>query len=211
MINFHNILRHDNIPFEDYLKLPGYSTSFLKREVNGVLPDFVSSDKVRVGSLVDSILTSPKDADMSSPLYKEAKAIAFQLREVFGDMLGNMVPQVSYTGSASLQTEGGVFTMPIKGRLDLLLPKLAVIDLKVTYATNIPALIDFMKYEKQMWLYCNLSGVKKAYLLIYCVPKKTCTCHYVSCEGDSEWWEERVLRFGKVGPSPALPVTPNLS
>ncbi len=195
MITFSNIIRHDNIPFEDYLKLPGYSTSFLKREVNGVLPDFISSDKVRVGSLVDSILTSPKDADMSSPLYKEAKAIAFQLREVFGDMLGNMVTQVSFTGEATF----GEFEMPVKGRLDLLLPKMAVIDLKVTYAANIPALIDFMRYKEQMWLYCNFAGVKKAYLLIYCVPKKTCTCHYVSCEGDSEWWEERVLRFGKVG------------
>jgi len=194
MITFSDIQQHLSVPFEVYQKLPGLSTSFLKQEVGGVKPDFVMTDKVRVGSLVDSILTEPKKADMSSPLYPYAKEIAFKLKQTFGDMMSSFIPQVSYTAIAEHQG----FKMRVRGRLDYLLPKLAVIDLKVTYAKDIPALIDFMRYKEQMFLYCQFAGVQKAYLLVYCVPKKTCTVHFIDCSGSSTWWEEKIIAFGKI-------------
>lgn len=193
MIQFTDIQQHLNVPFEIYQKLPGLSTSFLKSEKNGVKPDFVMTDKVRVGSLVDSILTEPAKADMSSELYPYAKEIAFKLKQTFGEMMSSFIPQVSYTALA----EHKGFKMRVRGRLDYLLPKLAVVDLKVTYAKDIPALIEFMKYPEQMWLYCKFVGVTKAYLLVYCVPKKTCTVHYIDCSGDSPWWKEKIINFGK--------------
>lgn len=194
MITFTDIQQHLSVPFEVYKKLPGLSTSFLKSEQNGIKPDFVMTDKVRVGSLVDAILTEPAKADMSSELYPYAKAIAFQLKQTFGDMMSSFIPQVSYTAIAEFKG----FKMRVRGRLDYLLPKLAVIDLKVTYAKDIPALIDFMKYREQMFLYCKFAGVQKAYLLVYCVPKKTCTVHFIDCSGSNTWWEEKIINHGKV-------------
>lgn len=194
MIEFTEIQQHLSVPFEVYQKLPGLSTSFLKQEQNGVKPDFVMTDKVRVGSLVDSILTEPAKADMSSPLYPIAKNIAFKMKQTFGEMMSSFIPQVSYTAIAEHQG----FKMRVRGRLDFLLPKLAVIDLKVTYNKDIPTLIDFMKYREQMFLYCKFAGVQKAYLLFYCVPKKTCTIHFIDCSGANTWWEEKIIAHGKV-------------
>lgn len=188
----HSIQQYLNLPFDEYLKLPGRSTSFLKNEKNGVSPVFIKTDKVRVGSLVDAILTSPKEVDMRSELYPIARDIAAEIRLKFGDMFKQMIPQVSYTG---IMAHSGI-SMPVKGRLDFLLPELAVIDLKVTYATNVPELIKFMKYAEQMHLYCGFAGVKKAYLIVYCVPKKICKVHAIDCSGRSLWWEGKTFEFG---------------
>jgi len=206
MIQFTDIQQHLSVPFEIYQKLPGLSTSFLKNETNGVKPDFVMTDKVRVGSLVDSILTEPAKADMSSPMYPYAKEIAFKLKQTFGEMMSSFIPQVSYTALAEFKG----FKMRVRGRLDYLLPKLAVVDLKVTYAKDIPALIEWMKYKEQMFLYCKFAGVQKAYLLVYCVPKKTCTVHYIDCSGESAWWEEKIINHGKIETEIIEPVKPKM-
>lgn len=190
----HSIQQHLNLPFDQYLKLPGYSTSFLKREVNGVTPDFVKTDKMFRGSLVDAILTSPSEVDMSSKLYPVARDISNTIRGQFGDMFKQMLPQVSYTGTASY----GGFSMLVKGRLDFELPKLAVIDLKITETKNIKALIKHMGYDNQMFLYCKFIGVTKAYLIFYCVPLKKCIIEYIDCSQPNNWWQERIIKFGQV-------------
>lgn len=192
MILLTDIQQHHNIPFEHYLKMPGYSTSFLKKEKNGVAADFVKTDKIKVGSLVDSILTEPHKVNMSDKLYPFARDIAFKIKETFGDMFKQMHAQVSFTGTA----EHKGFKMPIRGRLDFLLPKLAVIDLKVTYAKNLEDLIKFMRYKEQVYLYSKFAGVTKAYLFIYCVPLKTCTVHFIDCSGHNDWWSEKIINFG---------------
>ncbi len=188
-----SVQQYNNLPAKDYFKLEGYSTSFLKKEQFGVAEDFVMTDKIRIGSLVDSILTDPAKADMGSSLYPIAKNIAHNIKEKFGELFKMMLPQVSFTGTM----EHGDFKMPTKGRLDFLLPGHAVIDLKVTDSKNIAALIDFMKYKEQMFLYCKFAGVTKAYLFFYCVPLKKCSVHYIDCSGRSAWWEEKTLKFGK--------------
>ncbi len=194
MITISKVRQYLNVPFEDYQKLPGKSTSFLKSEKNGVKPEFIMTDKVRVGSLVDAILTEPKKADMGSPLYPFAKSIAHTLKENFGDMITSFLPQVSYTGLLSY----GEFNLPVRGRLDYEFTKFAVIDLKVTYAKDIDALIEFMKYKEQMNLYCKFLGVTKAYLFIYCVPTKRCFVHYIDCSVHSEWWADKITSFGTI-------------
>jgi hypothetical protein len=202
MITFTDIQQHINVPFEIYQKLPGLSTSFLKQEKNGVKPDFVMTDKVRVGSLVDSILTEPGKADMSSLLYPTAKDIAFRLKKEY-PFISNLMPQVSYTALAEHQG----FKMRVRGRLDYLLPlgdgtstNLAVVDLKVTYSSEaqIKALIEHMRYDEQMFLYCKFAKVKVAYLMFYCVPKKKCILEKIQFPDTSTWWEEKIINHGKV-------------
>lgn len=194
MITISDVQRHVSIPFQFYQKLPGISTSFLKKQRAGVATDFVMTDKIKIGSLVDAILTEPEKADMLSPLYPIAKQIAHKLKESFGDMMKHFSRQVSYTGTLKYRA----FKMQVRGRLDYELPGHAVIDLKVTDSSNIEALIEFMRYKEQMFLYCKFSGVTKAYLFVYCVPKKTCTVHFIDCSADSEWWIDNIITFGTI-------------
>lgn len=194
MITISSVQQYLNVPFEDYQKLPGLSTSFLKSEKNGIKPEFIMTDKVRVGSLVDAILTEPAKADMGSELYPYAKKIAYKIKEDFGDMIPSFLAQVSYTGYLHY----GEFNLPVRGRLDYAFPKFAVIDLKVTYAKDIEALIKFMHYEEQMNLYCKFLGVTNAYLFVYCVPTGKCSVHHIDCSVHSEWWAEKIINFGSV-------------
>jgi len=60
MITYHSITRYDNLHWEDYIKLPGYSFSWLKRENSGYVSEFKPTDKMKLGSLVDALLTSPE-------------------------------------------------------------------------------------------------------------------------------------------------------
>ena len=76
MINFTNRRRYDNIPFEQYLKVDGFSYSFLKREMQGSVPTFNSTPKVELRKLVDAILTQQDDIDIYSPQLKTAEKIA---------------------------------------------------------------------------------------------------------------------------------------
>lgn len=195
MITYSNIQRIDNLPFEEYLQLPGYSHSFLKREINGITEELRITDNIIIGKLVDNILTEPAKADMSSSLYPVAKLIAAEVTKHFGTMINSFQKQISYT--AEVEFKG--FTMPTTGRLDFLLPGHAVIDLKITKMKDINALIDFMGYKNQLWHYCKMAGVSKGYLMFYSIPLKQTFVRYVDCSfGTNEFWAEKIIKFGKV-------------
>lgn len=195
-IIYTNIIRHDNMPSHDYFKLPGYSHSFLKREQNGVVEAFPASAKMMIGSMVDAILTDPKSVDVASPYFAPAKDIAIILKQTFGDMISRFSPQVSYTGE---MTYKGI-TMPTTGRLDWQLGKHAVIDLKVTSATSLPALIRYMGYDNQLWNYAHMAGVKKAYILAYSSTRhEPLPITEIDISSDyNEFWAAAILKFGKV-------------
>ncbi len=195
MLTYSNIQRHDDIPFSDYLKLGGLSHSFLKHAKNGIATPINVSEVMKRGSLVDAMLTEPEKADMSSPLYPACKSIVFEIRNNFGDMINRFEKQVSYT--CEIDYKG--FRIKSTGRLDFLLPKFAVIDLKITQAKDVPALIKFMGYENQVWHYCKMSKVDKAYLMVYSVPLKKTQIFYYDCSNDyNEFWANKILDYGKV-------------
>lgn len=198
MLTYSNITRHLNVPFDKYLNFPGYSFSFLKREVNGVAPEFIGSDKVKLGSLVDAILTQDEKIDYEDPQFNRAMQIAIEIKDKFGTMIKSFVPQVSYTGT--MEYKG--FKIVSKGRLDWELLKLAVVDLKVTAAKDdkaFKAFIEHMGYGDQLFNYCGLSGTKRAYILPYSTTAKRCLSIVNIPIGDrNEFWEEKVLKFGTV-------------
>lgn len=210
MITYSSIIRYDNIPFEDYLKLDGYSFSFLKQEQFGIAKQVFESDKIKLGKLVDAILTDPENVDMFNPMYSIAKDISAKIREDF-PFIDKFSKQVSFTGIAEFKDNKTVnqeesdtisypsFKMKVKGRLDYLFEKHAVIDLKVTAEKNVKAIIEFMQYPNQMWNYCKLAGVNKAYIIIYSVPLKKTFIELVDCKSnDNEFWEEKILKFGNI-------------
>ncbi len=196
MIQYSNIQRHENLPFEQYLKLGGYSHSFLKGQKNGISPYFNVTDKVRLGSLVDALLTQDDRFDFADPLAQKAITIARNIKDQFGGMIELFKPQASYTATATL----GAFSLAVTGRLDWELPKQAVIDLKVTGAKTdkeFAAYIEHMGYKNQLWHYANLAGVKRAYILAFSIPANKCLS-IVSCPvGDrNEFWEDNIVKFG---------------
>jgi hypothetical protein len=103
--------------------------------------------------------------------------------------------QVSFTADASYLD----FTMPVTGRLDFLLPKVAVIDLKVTKSKNLKGLIEFMGYKNQGWNYCKMSKVGLFYLMIHSIPLKKTELIKIDCRSDENvFWQDKILKFGKV-------------
>lgn len=196
MITCSNIKRHDNVPFDYYLQMPGYSHSFLKREQNGLSPFFEMTDNIRLGGLVDAIITDPENADMTSHLYNDAKMISSYISNTFSVFLKNSKMQISYTGD--LHYEG--FTMPVKGRLDMLIEGVSVVDLKLTKSRikDIDSLTYYMGYANQLWLYSRLSGIRSAYLLFYSTIDKRTHLKNININNDDNlFWKEKILKFGR--------------
>lgn len=198
MITYSDIKRYENVPFEQYRKLGGYSFSFLKREVAGVSPEFIASDKVKLGSLVDAILMQPDEADISSPLWNDAAKIASHIKSTFGTLIPSFKSQRSYTG---IMSHAGL-SLRVTGRTDWEIDQLAIVDLKVTSATSdrqFAALISHMGYDNQQWNYARLAGAKAAYLLPYSsVAKKPLSVVKLPITSDyNEFWASKILKFGE--------------
>ena len=140
----------------------------MKAERFGQTEAVEETEKMRLGTLVDAILTDPEKAQYNDLLYPQAKSIAARIKEQFGVFISKFDKQVSFT--AELSHNG--FRIPSTGRIDFGIPKHAVIDLKVTSSKDVRALIEFMKYKEQLWHYCNLYGVKKGFIIIYSIPLK---------------------------------------
>jgi hypothetical protein len=195
MIQYTDIVRYDNLSFEDYLKLNGHSHSFLKANIQGVRKFIDVTDNMRVGSMVDAILTEPAKADMSSELYPHCKAIAFELKKMFGDVMMACKKQISYTANATFNG----LSIPTTGRLDFLLENAAVIDLKITQSKDVDALIKYMGYENQVWHYSKMAKVSKAYLIMYSVPLKKVIVKFIDASSDmNEFWVNKIIDFGMV-------------
>jgi len=190
----------DKLPateFDQYLQIKAYSHSFLKAEKGGVLPEFNRTEKVMFGSLVDDLLTSPEEADINAGNYAEAKAAAFLISTTLGpSLLDSSEKQASYT--AILEHEG--LEMPVKGRLDLLIPG-RVIDIKCTDVSEkqLDGLIDYMGYKNQLWLYCGFAGVQSATLIFYLRRAEKCVfkSYEFSTGNYPPFWMDKLLKFGK--------------
>lgn len=180
--------------FEEYLKLPYYSHSFLKAERNGMTDEFLGSYKVKIGSMVDAILCETGKINMLDEHYPIAKSIAFEIKKVFGSYIAKFQKQVSYTTDLVYEYH----SMPAKVRLDFLLPGHASIDLKVTHEKDVHALIKYMGYQNQLWHQCKCSGVKKQYIMIHSVPlRKTFMIDLGVVTERNEFWENKILKFGQ--------------
>ena len=196
MITYTEIKQHKDLPFDEYLKLGGHSHSFLKSQINGVSPYFKVTDKVRLGSLVDALLTQEDRFDFGDPLASKAMEISLNIKNVFGTMIKNFKPQISYT--ANLNFSG--FSLKSTGRLDWELPNIAVIDLKVTGAKSdkeFREYINHMGYKNQLWHYAKMANVNKAYILPFSVTANKCLSIVSIPVGDrNEFWEQSILKFG---------------
>ncbi len=193
-ITYSNVTRYDRMPGEAYFKLPGYSHSWLKREKNGVVEPFNPTRKMLLGSLVDAFLTEPDRVKVTDPNYTKAKIIATCIKNNFGSLIERFIPQVSYT--ATMHYNG--LRMDTQGRLDWLLPRHAVIDLKFTAAASIKPIIEYFGYKNQLWNYAKMAGVKKAYIISYSDETGECEVTQIDVTSEyNEFWASSTLKHGK--------------
>jgi hypothetical protein len=198
MITYKNIKRYDDIEFRDYLAMQGLSNSYLKSEVNGIIPGIQVTDNMKIGSMVDAILTDNKRIDFASPYYETGRNIAKKILKEFGDLIPKFDKQVNFTADIELELEWYKYSMPTKGRLDWLIPKQAVIDLKVTKSTNLNELIKFMGYDSQVWHYSRIAQAKAAFLIVHCIKKNTTELIQVDVSGPNKFWESKVEKHGTI-------------
>jgi hypothetical protein len=191
LINCKDIQRLEGLSFEDYLKLPFYSNSYLKAEVGGVTPEFIPTSKVNKGKLLDAMICN--EIIKSFEHFNEIKWLYFHLQKTYG-WLKIAKTQVSYTGTFCYEN----FEMPFKGRLDLELPN-AVIDLKYTEEkrSNFRNLIEHMGYINQVWAYAKISNKPKAYILMV---NKKCESELIEIPLSERnyFYEEKILKFGNI-------------
>lgn len=189
---YSNVTRHENMRWQDYVKLPGYSFSYLKRASSGGTASyFTPTDKMRLGTISDAILMQQDEVDMKDPLFPHARNIASALMSTWGAQIKSFQCQVSYSGTVTC----GEFGMEVKGRTDWELKNHAIIDLKITEATNLPELVKFMGYDNQQNNYCGLAALPTAYILAYNHKLKRCLpLLRLPYDPHSQWWKDKIIR-----------------
>jgi hypothetical protein len=199
-LEYRNIVRYDDMPFDEYKKLGGRGFSNLKNSKDGIQKEFKMTDKILLGSIVDSIKTGTvSNEEYKSHLFKPASSIAKKLDESFGSIFPLLQKQVSF--SCDLFYEG--FVMPTQGRLDFLLKNRCVIDLKVNNSAksmeDCLKVIEWMGYKKQVFHYSNLAEVSKKYIMMYStVVSDTFLIPIVTGEDEEQWFINKVIEFGEV-------------
>lgn len=169
-------------PFEEYLKLPGWSHSAIKGFKG------TPTKKMQLGTHVHNYLLTPEeysyeDIDIVRPL-------AIALKQRIGPLIAYLVPELCVT--ATFVHNG--FAMPYKGRGDLVIPRKIVIDLKIT-EMPLHKGIQYFGYDNQITGY-NMGFDARVGLLMAINPK-TKLISQVAVPVNSYWWEQQVITKGE--------------
>jgi len=214
MINITDIQQHE-VTFAEYLQLPGYSHSFLKRNAGGIAYNIDVTPMMELGSMVDAIIThsvGSKPIDMMHPLFRHAKFIATTIMMKYPHLKA-FRGQVAYTGVMTDDVTG--LSMPVKVLPDLVADGISV-ELKITSTklSQIETLINHMGYDNQVWLQRMMVGggkLAKGYLMPYSVADDveisgkwmnrnngTQVCMIGrECTESELWWLGKVREFGE--------------
>lgn len=178
-----NIQYHESVPFEEYLKMPGYSFSGIKNH-GKVWTE--PTEKMKLGSSVDDYLNDPSrfNGDLSI-----VKPLALKLKERVGNLYPKFKKQLSIT--ADFYYEG--MMMKYKGRTDWAIPNFLVVDIKVS--ESIKYAIDFFDYPNQISGYCI--PMKSNYGILLSINPKTKEVNSINIPLSDLWWKKQILKFGK--------------
>ena len=177
---------HANMPFDEYLAMPGYSYSTLKDMASPV--QYAPTAKMRLGTdvhnyLLESGKYNHENRDIVVPIARELKAI-------IGDLLPFLKSELAVT--CDMHCDG--FTMPYKGRMDLCRTGKIVVDLKIS-KMPLERSIPFFGYDRQLSGYALANDCSLALILRACPETKKTENRLIRIS--SEWWERQVVRYGK--------------
>lgn len=172
-------------PFEDYLKLPGYSYSGLRNEGKSFGPP---TAKMQLGTHVHNYLMTPREYEFDD--LHIVKPLAAALKAKLGPLLKYMEPELAVT--ADFVHEG--FSMPYKGRIDLPIVNRIVVDVKVS-EMPIQKGIEFFGYDFQLTGYAVAIGAPVA-LILSVHPAKPNDVKVTNIPIRKEWWQYQIKRYG---------------
>lgn len=179
-INIHNLTYYRDLPFEDYLALPGRSFSSFKGPVT-------ETEGMRLGTRVHQFLLEPEQYD-----WKDAeivRPIATRLREFLGDAIQYMEREVSFT--CLMEYEG--MGLWYKGRADLIKIGTLLVDLKIL-SSSIQQACEMFGYPAQQSGYCIATTTPRALILSYNKLRRKVESQMVAVE--QGWWKKKILTHG---------------
>lgn len=175
----------EGMPFDDYLKLPGISYSFIK---NGGI-SIPLTPKMRLGIAVETFVFEPAKYD--GHRYDEVRRLAGPLIQMYGPLLKGGKSQLTVTADFIF----GNMTMKYKGRIDHMITNL-VTDLKVSQLGLLQA-INHFGYDKQLNGYALGADAAGSILISIkdrgFAPPEIRKMNIPNC---STWWEQKVLEYG---------------
>jgi hypothetical protein len=146
----------------------------------------VPTTGMRFGTCVHNYLLEPATYD--GEFRKEVKACAAVLKPY----LANMKYMAEVAVTANFHHDG--YVMPVRGRIDILIPGMLIIDLKVSKMPLVKAVQHF-RYDHQIGSgYANMAGVPRA--LIISINPLTLKPSILEMPNKTDWWEYMILQRG---------------
>jgi hypothetical protein len=175
------------LPFEKYLELPGLSYSGIKALHNG---EFKVTNKMQLGTHLHNYLLEPDTYDYTNANHGLVVQMAKAIKNQLGIAILGMESEVAVT--ANLEHQG--FTMPYKGRIDLMRYGRIIIDLKVSSVPLIKS-IPFFGYDRQLTGYAMCTMAKAQMILRVC--PSTLRTEIKAVPLDTEWWKVQIVKHGQ--------------
>lgn len=174
---------YKDIPWEDYLALPGKSFSGIKNE--GV--DIGYSTGIKIGKLVHTYLLKPKEYN-----YEESDIvipIARALVSVYNSIIKHAEVEIAATSKFVL--EG--LMMPHKGLADMAIRRHLVLDFKIL-AGDLKPYLERFKYPDQVRGY--MLPFEAPLGLIVAFNKKTKQVQMEPVGQNITWWAHQIKKYG---------------
>lgn len=175
----------ENLSFEEYLSLGGYSYSGLKNEGK----EFVTTEKMKLGTQIHNFLLEPQKYQASSN-HNIVRAAGSTILSTFGALWYAMKFEVSVTADF---VYSGELSLPYRGRIDILVPNAMIIDLKVS-EVELSKSIPLFGYDNQLSGYGIATNIKD--LFIVRINPKTLKTELKRIEIKTEFWENTIVMNG---------------
>lgn len=177
-----NIKYYRDLPFEDYLKMPGTSYSAIKG-FSGP-----PTAGMQLGTRVHAYLNEPETYDWQQ--VEIVKPIAKAIRQYLGDSYHAMEKEVAFTCD---MVHNGM-RLPYRGRADMLKIGRLVVDLKVL-AGSLASAMERFGYANQMAGYCMGTGSPMAIILAY--NKYSKKVEVKTIKPEESFWNYQIVRLGE--------------
>ena len=176
-----NLQYYDDLPFEEYLKMPGISYSSLSG-FSGP-----PSEGMRLGSRVHQYLNEPGEYD-----WKDAAtviAIASELKKYLGNAYLHLDKEVAFT--ADFIHNG--MKMAYRGRADMMKSGRIVVDIKILSGA-LEAAIERFGYARQLSGYCIATGAPLALIIAFNRQRNRVETKVIKPSQD--FWNYQIVRNG---------------
>lgn len=183
-MQINNVQYHPDIPWEDYLKLPGYSFSGLKNQGVDILP----SEGIAIGKLVHTYLLKPKEYNYER--HEIVIPIARELVKYYNSIIRFAEVEVGVTSNFCVDG----LCMPHKGLADMAIRKHLIVDYKIL-AGDLQYYLKTFLYAEQLRGY--MLPFEAPIGLIIAYNKRTKKVQREVIGQDPRWWIYKIKQYGK--------------